>query len=109
MAHESAVSRTDFLQQLGVGTAAVAAGVVVPGLGGLAAAAPAGASDAGPKFRLGIVTYNVTAQWDAPTILRVCKNVGRAAVGLGVGGGDAAVLQGAVDGTRPRVARCSRP
>ena len=28
------------------------------------------------KFRLGIVTYNVAANWDRPTMLRICKNVG---------------------------------
>src|SRR5207249_2561781 len=27
------------------------------------------------KFRLGIVTYNIAAAWDVPTILKVCKNV----------------------------------
>jgi sugar phosphate isomerase/epimerase len=31
-------------------------------------------------FKLGMVTYNVAAQWDLPTILKVCKNVGIAAV-----------------------------
>ncbi|HEX3151391.1 MAG TPA: TIM barrel protein [Gemmataceae bacterium] len=33
-----------------------------------------------PHFKLGMVTYNVAAQWDLPTILKVCKNVGIAAV-----------------------------
>lgn len=33
-----------------------------------------------PKFKLGLVTYNVPATWDLPTILRVCKEVGIAAV-----------------------------
>ncbi|MBO0697150.1 MAG: TIM barrel protein [Zavarzinella sp.] len=33
-----------------------------------------------PPFKLGMVTYNVAAQWDLPTILKVCKNVGIAAV-----------------------------
>jgi sugar phosphate isomerase/epimerase len=32
------------------------------------------------KFKLGIVTYNVPANWDLPTILKVCKEVGIAAV-----------------------------
>jgi sugar phosphate isomerase/epimerase len=31
-------------------------------------------------FQLGMVTYNVAAQWDLPTILKVCKSVGIAAV-----------------------------
>src|SRR5215468_3098251 len=34
------------------------------------------------KFRLGIVTYNIAAAWDVPTILRVCRAVGLAAVEL---------------------------
>ena len=32
------------------------------------------------KFKLGLVTYNVPATWDLPTILKVCKEVGIAAV-----------------------------
>jgi sugar phosphate isomerase/epimerase len=44
---------------------------------GLAAAPSAPAADDKPlKFRLGIVTYNIAANWDRPTILKVCKNVG---------------------------------
>ena len=31
-------------------------------------------------FKLGMVTYNVAANWDLPTILKVCKTVGIAAV-----------------------------
>jgi sugar phosphate isomerase/epimerase len=33
-----------------------------------------------PKFKLGLVTYNVPKDWDLPTLLRVCKTVGIAAV-----------------------------
>ncbi len=33
-----------------------------------------------PAYKLGIVTYNVAAQWDLPTILKVCKATGMAAV-----------------------------
>jgi sugar phosphate isomerase/epimerase len=33
-----------------------------------------------PKFQLGLVTYNVAKDWDLPTILRICKQVGVAAV-----------------------------
>lgn len=32
------------------------------------------------RFRLGLVTYNVAKDWDLPTILRVCQEVGIAAV-----------------------------
>src|SRR5579859_2783345 len=34
------------------------------------------------KFRLGIVTYNIAASWDVPTLLRVCRNVGLSPVEL---------------------------
>jgi sugar phosphate isomerase/epimerase len=34
------------------------------------------------RYRLGIVTYNIAASWDLPTILRVCRRVGLAAVEL---------------------------
>lgn len=32
------------------------------------------------KFKLGLVTYNVAKDWDLPTILKVCREVGIAAV-----------------------------
>ncbi len=34
------------------------------------------------KFRLGLVTYNIAAQWDLPTLLRICKSVGISPVEL---------------------------
>src|SRR5437867_2761707 len=34
------------------------------------------------KFRLGIVTYNIAAAWDVPTIVKVCKSVGLSPVEL---------------------------
>src|SRR5207237_2770750 len=43
------------------------------------AAEPA-AGGAEPKFKLGLVTYNVAATWDVPTIAKVCKAAGIAAV-----------------------------
>jgi sugar phosphate isomerase/epimerase len=52
---------------------------------GLPLAAPAAAAPPAAvplRFRLGIVTYNIAAPWDVPTILRVCRNVGLAAVEL---------------------------
>jgi len=67
----STLHRRRFLQSAGALTAA--------GLTGL----PAAAADAKPlKFRLGIVTYNVAAQWDVPTLLKVCKAVGLSPVEL---------------------------
>ena len=35
-----------------------------------------------PLFRLGIVTYNIAANWDIPTILKICKSVGLSPVEL---------------------------
>jgi sugar phosphate isomerase/epimerase len=56
------------------------------GLTGLAFAqagsAAAGEEKPAAKFRLGIVTYNIAAQWDLPTILKVCKSVGLSPVEL---------------------------
>lgn len=55
---------------------------VLAGVTGLMAARPETAQAAPaprrdlPKFKLGMVTYNVAAQWDLPTILDVCKQVG---------------------------------
>src|SRR4051794_26144796 len=34
------------------------------------------------KFRLGLVTYNMAANWDLPTLLRICKAVGISPVEL---------------------------
>jgi sugar phosphate isomerase/epimerase len=51
------------------------------GAGAALAAAPLLAQDNAPghppaAYHLGIVTYNIAATWDVPTILRICKNVG---------------------------------
>ena len=43
---------------------------------------PAEADEKAAKFRLGIVTYNIAAAWDLPTILRICKDVGLSPVEL---------------------------
>lgn len=60
------LSRREFL---------AATGAVVVSGGSLAAAA-----DPPLKFKLGLVTYNVPKDWDLPTLLKVCKDVGVAAV-----------------------------
>jgi sugar phosphate isomerase/epimerase len=49
---------------------------------GLAGAAPQTAKPQAAKYQLGFVTYNIAAQWDMPTILKVCKAVGLSAVEL---------------------------
>ncbi len=69
------LNRRRFLQTAGGLTAA---GLAVPA----ASAAASGASTAPLKFRLGIVTYNIAANWDIPTILKVCKDVGLSPVEL---------------------------
>jgi sugar phosphate isomerase/epimerase len=61
-------------QFLAAGAAATAAGLTDPAIAAPKSAAPP------PPFKLGMVTYNVAAQWDLPTILKVCKAVGIAAV-----------------------------
>lgn len=63
----SAVSRRRVLQ---AGIVGAAAAVVSP------LQAEDTSSFAGPKFRLGLVTYNVAAAWDLPTLVNVCKTVG---------------------------------
>jgi len=73
---------SDFTRREFIGAGGVAAG------GLLAPKAQAGVQpnnariDAGPRFRLGIVTYNIAAAWNVETILRVCRAVGLAAVEL---------------------------
>jgi sugar phosphate isomerase/epimerase len=44
----------------------------VPVLAGAPATADT-TTNATPKYRLGLVTYNVAAEWDLPTLLKVCK------------------------------------
>jgi sugar phosphate isomerase/epimerase len=59
------------------------AGLGLTGLGfAQAGSAAAGEEKPAAKFRLGIVTYNIAAQWDLPTILKVCKSVGLSPVEL---------------------------
>jgi sugar phosphate isomerase/epimerase len=74
----SDVSRRGFLASAG---ATAAAGLLAsPVAAGQPAAQPAGGGAL--KYRLGIVTYNIAATWDVPTILSVCRAVRLAAVEL---------------------------
>jgi sugar phosphate isomerase/epimerase len=66
-----ATSRRRFLQTAAALTAT-----------GLSAPAAKAADPSQPKFRLGIVTYNIAANWNLPTILKVCKRVGVSPVEL---------------------------
>src|SRR5277367_944212 len=54
------------------------AGAAATAVGGLAFANAK--ADKPLQFKLGLVTYNVAAQWDLPTTLKICKEVGIAAV-----------------------------
>lgn len=67
----STSSRRDFLSAAGALGATSLVGFPTVGM-----AAEAATAKPAPKFRLGIVTYNIAADWDVPTILRICKNVG---------------------------------
>ena len=58
------------------------AGLGLTGLAFAQGSAAAGEEKPTAKFRLGIVTYNIAAQWDLPTILKVCKSVGLSPVEL---------------------------
>jgi sugar phosphate isomerase/epimerase len=70
----SVFTRRRFLQATG---ALAAAGAITN-----PTAVAAAAEEKPLKFRLGIVTYNVAAKWDVPTILKVCSNVGLSPVEL---------------------------
>ena len=71
------LSRRHFLAGAGTAAAAIASN---PCEGGPPQPAPP--QPAALRYRLGIVTYNIAASWDVPTILRVCRDVGLAAVEL---------------------------
>src|SRR3954447_11984578 len=76
--HMSNISRRTFLHSAGttgIALAAATAGLPVVTAAAADQANSTGAHD-GPKFRLGIVTYNIAAQWDLPTLLKVMKSVG---------------------------------
>ena len=70
------LNRRHFLQA--AGTASVAG--LVAGTASPVVARPADKPSV--RYRLGIVTYNIAAAWDLPTILKVCKDVGVSPVEL---------------------------
>jgi sugar phosphate isomerase/epimerase len=70
-----------------LGWSAALAGGLAAGPASLARAAgpaavsqPAVRGGKGRRYRLGLLTYNLAANWDLPTVLKVCKEVGLAAV-----------------------------
>ena len=71
------VSRRNFLKSAAALAAASSAAPL--------AAQAAQAGQAALRFRLGIVTYNIAAKWDVPTIVKVCKSVGLSPVELRTG------------------------
>lgn len=54
----------------------------VAAIGVVTTATTAPAEPAAPPFRLGLVTYNVAATWDLPTLLKVCRATGISPVEL---------------------------
>src|SRR5690348_13737497 len=71
----TSLSRRNFLSHA---SAATAAGLAVEP----ASAGPVKPPAAPLRYKLGIVTYNIAAAWDLPTLLRVCRNVGLSPVEL---------------------------
>ena len=72
----SDLSRRDFFA---ASAASAGAGLLGNNLG--AQPQPAAQANA-PRYRLGIVTYNIAANWDIATILRICRAVGLGPVEL---------------------------
>jgi sugar phosphate isomerase/epimerase len=72
------LSRRDALRTAGLLTTAAVASATPR----IATAAAVGGAPAAPKFGLGLVTYNIGKDWDVPTLLKVCKASGIAAVEL---------------------------
>ncbi len=70
------LSRRDFM----AGTAALSAGGMLTAAQQTPPAQPA--QPAAARFRLGIVTYNIAAQWDLTALLRICRGVGLSPVEL---------------------------
>jgi sugar phosphate isomerase/epimerase len=56
--------------------------VGVGALAAVGAAQPTTETASQPKYRLGLVTYNIAATWDIPTLLRVCRTIGLGPVEL---------------------------
>ena len=71
----SALDRRRFLQAGALGAAGFAAAPA-------RADAPPKEDNKGPKFRLGLVTYNLAANWDLPSLLRACHAAGISPVEL---------------------------
>jgi sugar phosphate isomerase/epimerase len=64
-------------RELLAGTVAAALGAsVTPRAASAAQSEPDKACPAKPKFRLGLVTYNLAFDWDVPTIIKRCKATG---------------------------------
>ena len=69
----SPITRRGFV---GAAGALAAAALSPPAAHGAQSESPRRAAGGAPGFRLGIVTYMIAADWDVPTILRVCKGAG---------------------------------
>jgi sugar phosphate isomerase/epimerase len=72
------LSRRDFLNS---GATIAGAGMIASTANAVQPAQPPAQNNA-PRFRLGIVTYNIAATWDVPTLLRICRAIGLGPVEL---------------------------
>ena len=72
----SVMHRRRFLQVGALGAAGLAAAPAT------AEAPPKKEDDKGPKFRLGLVTYNLAANWDLASLLKACQATGVSPVEL---------------------------
>lgn len=61
-------------------SAALAGGIAAGPAVRTRAAEPAAGGTPARKYRLGLVTYDLAGTWDLPTLLKVCKDVGLAAL-----------------------------
>lgn len=76
MQHDTTANRRRFLAESLAATALSAVGC----LPRLNAANVLNSADAKAKFKLGLVSYNVSANWDLKTTLDICRRVGLAAL-----------------------------
>ena len=70
------ITRRGFVQAAGAAAGALAGASLAAPAAAPAAPTAAAAGAAPVPFRLGIVTYNIAADWDLTTILKICRNVG---------------------------------
>ncbi|HMP17273.1 MAG TPA: hypothetical protein PKD72_09640, partial [Gemmatales bacterium] len=86
--HPAKLPRRHFLASMVSGSTAIGSSALLNGVtstplhGQTTPASVVPVSYTQPPFRLGMVTYNLCAEWDLPTILKICQETGIAAVEL---------------------------